>query len=253
MNSFSQATTQEPVKKPWWEGSVEGITVAIGPDDIQITSIQGSKDITLSFKKNFDEDSKKLFTDVESGTDRSETYIPLSFVGPFLSLRLHSTLYFAGTFHPTAIASFVTCDIRDIKKTAALTDFFEEKVLLKALMADKVVARHIPKKNKILTLKELLGVLSKAMTPCEYAFGEDMLKSFAFHSTKRDQVAVRIALSHGCLEARGTTTELGLLLPTPDSLKMPLTLAASGESGFLMEKAKKMFRNKSVSFYAEKP
>ena len=27
----------------------------------------------------------------------------------------------------------------DIKKTAALTDFFEEKVLLKALMADKVV------------------------------------------------------------------------------------------------------------------
>lgn len=251
--AFSVAKTKLPAQKPWWEGTVEGVRVLLGPDDLQFTSKHGGQDLIVSFKKDFEYESQKTLANEEPGADRSEVHKPLSLVGPYLSLRTRYTAYFPGTAHPLAVASFVTIDVRDTKKTVTLSDFFEEKVLFQALMADKVVATSLSKKAKIAKLKELIAILSKVNTPCEYAFSPEMLQSFAFHSVKKNRVAVRIALSHGCEAARGTTTELGLSLPIPESLKRPLADAVSGETGFLMDNAKEIFKGKEIQLYAEKP
>ena len=56
-------------------------------------------------------------------------------------------------------------------------------------------------------------------TNCVMNFSPEMWTTFAFHHLKGDSVAVRIGLSHGCEVARGSFTQLGIMLPVPQAWK----------------------------------
>jgi len=64
-----------------------------------------------------------------------------------------------------------------------------------------------------------------------------MLRSFAFHHVKGNDVAVRIGLSHGCEVMRGNFTQLGVYLPMPKKMRSALERAASRKEDFLMKGA----------------
>jgi len=60
-------------------------------------------------------------------------------------------------------------------------------------------------------------------------------------------VAVRISLSHAAEVCRGQMTQIGILLPIPESLKAALEAARSGKSGILLQQANREFASARTS------
>ena len=78
-----------------------------------------------------------------------------------------------------------------------------------------------------------------------------MLERFAFHHIESGKIAVRLNVSWGSEIHRFTTTQIGLLLPKPEKLSGPLTLAAAGKEGFLMRESKKLSHDKTTLLFSE--
>ena len=118
-----------------------------------------------------------------------------------------------------------------------LTDIFTDQSLLKALLTDGVVKKHLPKNQpKFSSSQALIHYLNEKGThECAYSFSQDNLNQFTLHHVKGNQVAVRIGLSHGCEAARGMLTELGIYLPIPTPWKTYFETARTGKAGFLVE------------------
>ena len=53
---------------------------------------------------------------------------------------------------------------------------------------------------------------------------------------------------NSCGACRECLTEIGILLPTPDSLSEPLALAEAGKEGFLLKDMKKILRGRQTKF-----
>jgi hypothetical protein len=158
----------------------------------------------------------------------------LSAVGPIVSYRQDQDEYCVPAAHPWGGATYHTLDARRPGHEVSLLDYFQDRDVLKALLADKIVTRALtgaPPRS----VRELEKRLELANTGCEYGFWGGMVTHFAFHHLEGNQVAVRIGLSHGCEAARGTLTQLGILLPIPSALRAPLQAAAARKGGFLMK------------------
>jgi hypothetical protein len=169
----------------------------------------------------------------ESGCEGDQTLRLLSVVGSIVSYEESEGTTCEGAAHPSAITLYAAVDAAHPGKKVRLTDLFPDADVLRALVADSVVKRHLPK-TLPKTTDALVEALADSEQECEYAFGKDLLTRFAFHHVEGDRVAVRIGLSHGCEVARGKLTQLGLLLPIPPTWKGPLDRASSRAEGFLM-------------------
>jgi len=146
---------------------------------------------------------------------------------------------------------FRAIDLAQSGQAVALTDFFSESDVLKALLADKIIKKALSGLKTPSTLTALYNTLEWAeisANDCEYALSEDFLTRFAFYHLGRNKVAVRLDLSpmgNAC-----SNTQLGFYLPTPANLKKALYRAKRKWAGFLMERSKEIARKKrmKVSF-----
>lgn len=162
----------------------------------------------------------------------------LSVVGPIVSFEQSGGGYIKGTAHPYAYREYHAVDLRRKGLRARLTDYFPPEAIHQALMGDRLVQKALAGKPRPRTLEGLLKALDGYVSDdCTYAFSDDMLKSFAFHHLKGDQVAVRIGLTHGCEAARGSLTILGAYMPIPPKLAGAFADAHRRREGFLMERA----------------
>jgi hypothetical protein len=169
----------------------------------------------------------------EAGCEGDQVDRVLSVVGSIVSYEESVGTTCEGAAHPSAVTFYAAVDAAHPGKKVRLTDLFPDADVLRALMGDAVVKRHLPK-TPPKTVDALVQTLADSEPECEYAFGKDLLTRFAFHHVESNRVAVRFGLSHGCEVARGNLTQLGILLPIPPSWKDALDRASSRTEGFLM-------------------
>ena len=168
-------------------------------------------------------------------------YKLLSAVGAVVSIEYGEECDCGGA-HPMAFTGFSAFNLRkgDPRKPAAasLLDYFSPEVLYAALMKDPVVIA-ILHERKPASFTALSDIFEKdgnyTHSDCEYAFGTDCVKHFAFYDARPGLLDVRISLSHAVETCRGSFTQVGLELPVTDaSLKTSLAQAKLGRQGILM-------------------
>lgn len=221
-----------------WSSNVSGSTVAWTTQNLTITS---SKRSIFDARKSWEEDLAKMKQAAEDHIESQEDVELLSVVGPIVSYQ-DATYCDCGGAHPSADTIFMTLNTQHPDKMPQLTDFFPENILLAALLKDKVVQDALRASDHPMpkTLSDLKGVLySLDNFSKDYRFDEAFLSHFAFHHIDGNKVAVRIGLPYATEVARGRITQIGLLLPIPESLKVTLNAAASQLQGFLMRNAPK--------------
>lgn len=209
-----------------WVGKVEQYTLRI--DQKNITQIAPQMRILLP--------ALTSMGDEEMPCEAERKVTVKSWVGPVLSFEENNNWNCLGTAHPGAYTEYKTLNLKT-GRAIHLTDIFTDQSLLKALLADPIVKKHLPKTHpKLSSSTTLIKYLSQQGTgECAYSFSENNLTNFTFHHVKGSQVAVRIGLSHGCEAARGTLTELGIYLPIPTNWKTYFETARTGKAGFLVE------------------
>lgn len=161
---------------------------------------------------------ESLRLDDTKAEDSVQEWAVLSVVGPWLSTE--HTWYAEGGAHPSYGTIWETRDITRSARPVSLTDLWDDAVVLDALLADTVVQKARPEgAPRPATAHALLEELDGG---CEMDLGPRLLTSWALHSVRGDQVAVRIGVTHGCEANRGAFAQLGLLLPIPDGMKAAL-------------------------------
>jgi hypothetical protein len=190
------------------------------------------------------------FKDYEDQCEASEAWTALSVVGPILSARQEQNATCEGTPHPSAESSLIAVDVSRPQHQPSLADWFEEKDLYAALVADGIVKKTLEagKLTAPATSAELLKLLSENSGDCLFRFEANSLTHFAFHHLEAGKVAVRVGLPYGCEAARGQLTQLGLLLPIPASLKEALEAADKRTQGFLAKDEKAVAKGASAGF-----
>lgn len=170
------------------------------------------------------------------------SFRPLSVVGSIVSVELTDYMNCPGTAHPSVVTWYSVIDAADPYRTVMLNEFFSERDIFAALMADGIVRKTLAKAGSRTpsSLPELIEMLAESGGECEYYFAVDMLAHFAFHHLEGNRVAVRIGLSHGIEACRGMLTQLGILLPVPPSLAAALKAADAGTAGYVMHDLKKI-------------
>jgi hypothetical protein len=209
-----------------WTGTVAPYQLRI--DDQNITQLTPQKREWLP--------PLKSMGDEEMACETERNFKVQSWVGPVLSLQQNNYWNCVATAHPGAYTVYQTLNLKT-GKTMSLTDIFSDRELLKALLADSIVKKYVPKNQaKFASSQALINYLSEKGTgECAYTFSEDSLSTFSLHHVKGNQVAVRIGLTHGCEAARGMLTELGLYLTIPAAWNTAFENARTGKAGFLME------------------
>ena len=186
----------------------------------------------------------------------------LSIVGSLVSLEDNFYSNYQGSAHPSGETRYTAIDLSKSGKvgyssflegldmnlnalglTAKLTDYFPATEIYKALMADALIQKALGEKRPK-TLAELLklfadgeGTVAAGRTCARLS--EDLLTRFAFHHVEGDKVAVRLGLS-GLGPCRENLTQIGLLLPIPDALRIAFNFAETNKEGFLNKDAKRL-------------
>jgi hypothetical protein len=189
----------------------------------------------------------------------------LSVVGPIVSISDNSGCDCGGA-HPSAATIYRALDLsksgevdlgyegyQKHGKMAQLTDYFPEADILKALLADSLIQKALKSsgKRRPATLPALMKAIYLQPVPvgeCAYELSDDLLTRFAFHHLENGQVAVRLGLTHAYETCRGSSTEIGILLPIPAALKRQLAQAQSGTAGFLLKDKQKIAKDQFASF-----
>lgn len=182
------------------------------------------------------------------------TIVPLSIVGSLVSYE--RDYYWEGGAHPSGGIDYVTIDASRPGHRLLLTDLFPDSAIVRAMLADKIVADTL-KRNHVADLPKTTAQLVQALKGksfggddnYRYGFEEDLLGRFAFHHIEGDRVAVRLNVSWSSEIYRFSSTQIGLLLPIPARLRAPLQLAADRRQGFLMADAKKLTRGKTTVLF----
>lgn len=250
-----------------WTGASGEYTVRWTTADIVAHPTANAADLRLSVKQLARAEFASIIKDnTEETCEYERTYRVASVVGSIVTLEEAYYLGCGGP-HPDGQTRYLAIDVakpqnaksRNLSdeeglpgNTATLTDFFPEGEILKALLADSLIQKALDGKHPK-TLAALLKICAEefpAVSENEklcFAVERDLLTRFAFHHIENGKVAVRIGLS-GTPVCRDNLTQIGILLPIPESLKQPLALADAGTEGFLMTRKIGVNRNTKFSF-----
>jgi hypothetical protein len=229
-----------------WTGTSGGFHVTINDKSVVVSGSNGTRVIPLSLSSGPESGGS-------DGDSYSESYTPLSLVGPYLSLAQESSASLAGAAHVSSVRDFVTFDLREPSRPAspgrpsgsqtppALTRWFTEEQLVSALKKDSFVVKQLnlprPGMDSLKSLADAFSVLNN----CRFSLGDGSMTNFAFYELKgHGQVAVRVRLVNSCI-ADDEFNQLGLLLPVPRELETDLRAAATGHQGFLMKDSRRLF------------
>jgi hypothetical protein len=253
-----QAGSARSERRSIWSGDSAGFAVRWSSSDILVTRIGLKGPPVYSARAVAERDWKERASETSNMTCGEERDVEiLSVVGPVMSVLDSTGGYCEGTAHPWAVSRYVAIDLE--KSTAAtvvgarLTDYFSERDVLAALLADRLVKASVSssKRPSPTRLTELLTVTAEfpiRVGDCEFELDERSLSSFAFHHLQKDRVAIRLALPYRHEACRGLVAQLGLLLPLPERLKEALARANVRRAGFLMKDQDKVSRGLSTSF-----
>jgi hypothetical protein len=237
---------------------VAGVRVTITPTDIRIVR---SGQPVYSLRERFRAENEAMVrqaTRLLAGQeDRPHTdgvstteYMPLSLVGPYLSLQVSEGGFWPGMPHPSGSSHFKVIDVRDPRRLLALDELFPPDAIRDALVKDPIVAEYLalgtsdpnPRTNSASqpvvprTLAALVSKLEHASDYDRWFSFLNLLKGFAFYGVGKDRVAVRIGLPPLYNVPPYDVTQLGIWLPIPPALRADLEAADAGTAGFLMEK-----------------
>lgn len=237
-----------------WKATVGDFSIQWSKSDILVSRAAAT---VLSFKAIAYADWEKISQPAADQPMQSErSYRILSAVGPFLSLEQQDDCDCGGA-HPSSSKRFRAFDLSKSSpghaSPAKLTDIFPEQDILGALRNDKLVAEalKVGEGPAPASLAELVGALqfkSVQVKECSYYFGPDLLSNFAFYSVEGNNVAVRISLSQAAEVCRGQMTQLGILLPIPESMKAAIAAAVAAKSGLVMQHAAREFEGQQTTF-----
>lgn len=216
----------EAPAKALWSGKVGAYRIEVS--ETQIQQIQPVKRTLLPLLQSMGDD--EMFCEAERQVGLK------SWVGTLVSYQQSDDWNCIATAHPGAYTQVKTLNLVT-HKSLKLTDIFPDKQVLKALLTDSLVKKHLPTKAPHFSSSQHLidYLVEKGTGECAYTFGEESLSEFYFHHLKGNQVAVRMGLSHGCEAARGMLTEIGFYLPLPQAWQNSFQQAAQGKAGFLAQ------------------
>ncbi|HEY4765500.1 MAG TPA: hypothetical protein VIH75_17630 [Candidatus Sulfotelmatobacter sp.] len=236
-----------------WKSSSDGFSIEWTKKDIVVTRANAP---VLSFEAIAESDWNKISQPAaDQPMQSARSYRILSAVGHFLSVEQEDDCDCGGA-HPSSSKRFRAIDLSksapDRAASTSMTDIFPEGSILSALRGDKLVADALknlegPQPASLAELVAVIQFKSVQVKDCSYYFGADLLSDFAFYAVEGNKVAVRISLSHAAEVCRGQMTQLGILLPIPESLKTALEAARSGKSGILLQQANREFASAQTS------
>ena len=207
-----------------WSGTIGDITLDWSTNDIVAKK---SGDLLLSVRQKYRGD----------GVYREIT----SLVGNYMTLKLKGR---------DSKLQFVALDLTALEKPLMLTDIFDEKTLVSALLHNESLlamtnALECPGDSPK-TLAELKARLScglKAEKSCA-AVPDSWLSGFLFHSVKDNSVIVRVGLPTDRpneIQCRGSILQFSITLPMPEGpLGEALKKADAGTQGFVLQNQRKI-------------
>jgi hypothetical protein len=228
-------------------------------------------------RKNFQVFKGEILGDGEGNPkcEYEQRFRLLSVVGPILSYELSEDSYCKdadgswGWPHPDSGVRYSVIDLNHPGERVSLTSLFPKASILKALLNDPLVrralmARGAPAPGTLSDFARLIedstpleleptGGTKQAPRGCPFRLPDDFLSQFAFHHVEDGMVAVRLILEPGVGACRTAHTELGLLLPIPQSLKSELAQGGVLRQGFLPKDHLKMFGLVRDMAYEVKP
>jgi hypothetical protein len=239
---------QPTLAKPIWKGNSAGYQVQWTTTDLLALPPAGGKPLfsarTMALK-DFAE------VDPQSDCEQSRELSVLSLVGTVVSYQQADYVSCPGTAHPSAQTSYQTLNLARPAQLPLLTDLFSEASVLTSLLAEPTIRaalRDLKPAKLPSTTQQLVALLTQWSGSCAYGFSKDLLSRFAFHHLEGGKVAVRIGLSHGCEAMRGNLYPLGILLPIPNTLGLPLRKAQFRQAGFLMKDQRRIAQKKVTVF-----
>lgn len=246
--SDAQPLVHADAGRPIWSGVSAGIRFVWSSADLTARRESDGRtvfSVTERWRSERNADRKDPYTGGTPRCSGGNSLKLLSVVGPVASFRQESSGECEGPPGSWGVVRIVAVDAAREGIPANLADFFPEKDLLKALLADKRVqealgsARPGPPPASLAALVERIAAYQSE--DCRWAFSSDLLSRFAISSLERDRVVVQIGLSHGCEVARGTFTPIALRLAVPAAWREALVRAQQRQEGFLMGDAARLF------------
>ena len=273
--------TLNQAEKPIWIGQTGNFMIHWTSANMTIAPSGDRKNILFSVqelaRKNFQVFKKESIGDWPNPEcEYEQRFRLLSVVGPIVSYELLEYSYCkdadgsGGWAHPSVGVRYSVIDLNHPGERVTLTSLFPEASILKALLTDPLVKRaltdrgpptprtlsdfaRLVKDSTPLELEPTAGT-KQAPRECSFLFPDDFLSQFAFHHLEDGMVAVRLSLEPSSGACRTAHTELGLLLPIPQSLKSELAQGAVLRQGFLLKDHLKMFGSQDTLIkYEVKP
>jgi len=247
------APRKQKTAQPIWSGESGGFKIRWTDSDIQVRPLKSPNRVIFSARSLAQQEFARFKANEKKHGLKTRycevvfRYKILSVAGSLMSFFEETGVDCEKTAHPSETNRFTVIDLKKpggvSKKRVKLTDYFPEKAIYQALLADPRVQKALARREPPLpqsprNLAELCAGLKFELLDdgeCSYFVPEDFLTQFAFHHLEGDKVAVRLALPIFGEVFRGHYLELNLLLPVPESLKEPLALAQAGKAGFLMQ------------------
>jgi|KBSMisStandDraft_5_1062788.scaffolds.fasta_scaffold12954_7 hypothetical protein len=214
---------------PLWSGNSGGFHVTITADSLVAADRRGRAVFEL----------KSTVEEPREGVP-SVSYVPLSLVGPYLSLESDLAQSEEGAAHVQRSRDYITVDLRAPGRPVALRDWWSEAELLSALLADPYLSDRLKgAKARIASLQTLADEIDR-LNDCHLQLPEPTIRSFAFHRRiDSTHVAVRVGLANSCIQDE--IIQLGIVLPIPAALAPDLAEAAASRRGFLMNASRRLF------------
>ena len=133
-----------------------------------------------------------------------------------------------------------------------MTDILPAPEVFSRVASDRMVKAALqnsadPAPKSLTGLLKALQFQSVQSGECSYRFEPDLLHNFAFYNLRAQGVVVRFGLSAAEV-CRGQMTEVGIVVPVPESLKSAVDLAKNRKAGLLAVDAPKAAMTVSFSF-----
>lgn len=219
-----------------WRADSAGVRYELTADSLIAQPPQGpAVAVTGHYRREADKRVKETL-EFAHGVGVEYALQPLAVAGPYLSLAVDEYIAPYPALGPNISRRFATFRVGPGLTRVKLTALFAERDVVKALLADGVVKRHLKRGPAPKTVAALTERLADPGGPYTFSGAPSWVDSFAFHHVRGHQVAVRIALPGGNAVHRTQRTELGIYLPMPAALRA--TLTAADRQGQLMNRLK---------------
>jgi hypothetical protein len=173
---------------------------------------EGQKETVVLFREKRDNQNRE-----------GEFYNLLSVVGGVVSY--HHSFYYEGGAHPSYGSMFITADLDNNREPADIRKFFEEQLIVKALLEDSLIRVYM---NGIVTDK-LVVMLDNIDGDCAINF-QPLPTAWSINTIGEGEAEICFGLPHGCEVMRGNFTTIKVKIPYRESVAADFEEASKSNS-----------------------